>query len=159
MTDSGIETLDGKLENKSGLFDIFEENSPRDQTVIITFPNGRKLAFRNYKNLEERRVIEADAKNEASAYYEQSRKEEGPWTQFKDLESADFIAAVVLSHLCLGEVGEDGIPDGTGTLDEWMKAAVRNTTLFAWVIRQIDLAMFGLLRSAQVEELDAAKKE
>lgn len=150
----------GEVENKSGLFEIFKRNSPVGDAVVITFPDGQsKVAFRNYKNLEERRQIKADATNEGLLYFEQSRAESGPFVEFGGLEQSDFIAAVVLSHLCLGEVGEDGEPDGTSNFQDWMRCAAHNASLFAWVIEQVDLAMFGLLRSMQAGELNESKKK
>ncbi len=151
-------TLDTEPENKSGLFDIFADNSPKESYVDVRFPKGQVLRFRNYKNLQEQREIQASVKIEAEMNFKAAQVGFGSFAKYAGLHQADFAAASALNCLCMGQV-IDGDADGSSRLEDWLDAALLNSTLFGWVIRNVDLGMFGLKNQELAEGLDAAKKE
>jgi hypothetical protein len=151
-------TIETGIENKSGLFAIFEDNSPKNRDVDVRFPKGQVLRFRNYHNLQELREIQASVKIEAEMNYKAAQSGFGTFGKYAGLDHADFAAASALNCLCLGQV-VDGVADGSSKLDDWLDAALLNPTLFAWVIRNVDLQMFGLQNHLLMEDLDEAKKE
>lgn len=151
-------TIESELENKSGLLDIFEANSPKGNHVDVRFPKGQVLRFRNYKNLQEKREVQESVRLEAEMLYKAAQSGAAGYGKYSGLDKADFAAASALNVLCLGQV-IDGEADGTSKLDDWLNAALVNATLFGWIIQQVDLGMFGLKNVEMAEGIDAAKKE